>query len=59
MSGLKEIVRNDFVYEKENWQCAKIQHCNDVEYYTKFDSEKEMLSVLYTTQYGDSQPNRI
>ena len=34
-----------------------MQHCTDVEYYTKF--EKEMLSVLCTTQHGDSQPNRI
>ena len=54
--ALKEIVRIDFVYEKENWKFAKMQHYNDVEYYTKF--EKEFLSLFYTTKYGDRQPYR-
>ena len=54
--ALKEIVRIDFVYETENWKFAKMQHYNDVEYYTKF--EKEILSLFYTTKYGDSQPYR-
>lgn len=39
--ALKVIVRTDFVYAKENWQCTKMQNCTDVECYTKF--EKEIL----------------
>ena len=50
-SALKEIVCTDFVYEKGNWQFSKMQHCTDVEYFTKF--EKEMLSLFYTKQDGD------
>ena len=43
--ALKEIVRIDFVYETKNCKFAKMQHYNDVEYYTKF--EKEFVIVLY------------